>query len=1098
MENKNHILKRVVACVVVVFVAVTATIMSNITGLELPKWSEMFVTRASAVDKYTSGYYTYSVSNGKATITDVNDSISGSVTIPSKLGGYPVIGIGDSVFKECTGLTSVTIPDSVTSIGKEAFDECTGLKILIIGKSVTSIGDYAFSECSGLTKIYWNAGNVSKYGYNVFEYAGNGMDVIFGNSVKRIPNDAFSYTNICGFHESVDIKSVTIPNSVTSIGEDAFHGCTGLTSVTIGNSITSIGEGAFENCTGLKSVTIPNSVTSIGRYAFACTGLTSVTIPAGVTSIGTWAFGGCARLTKIYWNAERVHDLSGDDYEYDYYDVGIFSRAGSELKVVFGDNVKTIPAYAFGNCTGLQSVTIGKSITSIGACAFRTCTGLTSVTIPDNVRSIDWNAFGKCTRLKSVTIGKGVKSIGEEAFLGCTGLKSVNISDLSAWIKIVFGDCYSNPLYYGAKLYINGKLATNIIIPDGITSIRDCAFSGYTGLKSVTIGKSVKNIGNRAFYACSGLTSVTIPDSVTSIGHYTFYKCTGLKSVTIGKNLKKIGGYVFNKCTGLTRINWNAEKVHGMCFIDYDDYCIDVFGGAGTAGDGIQVVFGDSVKMIPDYMFDIDGDSKRPKIKTVTIGKNVKYIGDEAFYDCTGLTSVTIPDSVTKIGSKAFGGFNAQIKFTGKPPVFSSDTFSGLKGTVLYPYKISEWKSAIKSKYGGQFTWVCYSKGKLTELKIKSMPKKTVYYQGQTANYSGLSLSAKWSDGFSAVITPDSKIYDVTISGFSSKTPGLKTVTATVGGKSVKFRLGVHKLNTFTESKSKYPESAHNYANNLKETKTYKCTNALRLVVTFSNKTYVEKDGDYIYVNGTRYTENQLAGKTITIKGDTLTVKLVSDDYGRGYGYSIDKIVVTRVEHINKTRITPATATKDGTVVTACEACGKVAKKAVIYKASSVRLSRTAYTYNGKIQKPTVTVKNSKGSTLKNGTHYTVTYSSGCKNPGKYAVKITFKGYYTGTKTLYFTIAPATPTLTVTAGAKKAALKWNKQVGATGYVVYMATSKTGKYSRIAVLKGNSAVSYTKTGLTTGKTYYFKVAAYTTSGGSNIYSSFSAVKGIKVK
>ncbi|MGN1443690.1 MAG: leucine-rich repeat protein, partial [Acutalibacteraceae bacterium] len=572
--------------------------------------------------------------------------------------------------------------------------------------------------------------------------------------------------------------------------------------------------------------------------------------------------------------------------------------------------------------------------------------------------------------------------------------------------------------------------------------------------------------------------------SVTNIGLAAFEDCTDLKSVTIGKNVKSIGYYAFGGCSKLEIINWTAVNV---------SECGRVFEYAGTNGAGIKVVFGDNVKTIPASAFEYCTG-----LKSITIPNSVTSIGYSAFENCTGLTSVTIPDSVKKIGSEAFSGCNIQIKFTGKPPAFSSNTFSGLKGTVLYPYKINEWKSVIKSKYGGQFTWVCYSKGKVTELKVKSMPKKTVYYQGQTANYSGLSLSAKWSDGFSAVITPDSKIYDVTISGFSSKTPGLKTVTATVGGKSVKFRLGVHKLNTFTGKKSKYPESAHNYANNLNETKTYKCTNAIKLVVTFSNKTYVEKDGDYIYVNGTKYTGNQLAGKTITIKGDTLTVKLVSDDYGRGYGYSIDKIVITRVEHVNKTKITPATTAKDGTVVTACEACGKVAKKAVIYKASSVKLSKTAYTYNGKVQKPTVTVKDSKGATLKNGTDYTVTYSSGCKTPGKYAVKVTFKGNYSGSKKLYFTIAPTAPTLTVTAGAKKATLKWNKQTGATGYVVYMATSQNGKYTKVAAVKGNTAVSYTKTGLTTGKIYYFKVAAYTTSGKSNIYSAFSPVKAVKVK
>ena len=253
---------------------------------------------------------------------------------------------------------------------------------------------------------------------------------------------------------------------------------------------------------------------------------------------------------------------------------------------------------------------------------------------------------------------------------------------------------------------------------------------------------------------------------------------------------------------------------------------------------------------------------------------------------------------------------------------------------------------------------------------------------------------------------------------------------------------------------------------------------------------------------------------------------------------------------------------------------------------SSCTLSATKYVYDGKVKTPTVIVKNSSGATLKNGTDYTVTYASGRKNIGRYSVKVTYKGNYSGSKTLAFDIVPAatkgiavaqtansikaawkavsgitgyqvalykgskliksvitsgtnytftslasgttykvivkayktvngknfwsasksrttatkpgTPTLTVTAGTKKASLKWNKQTGATGYVVYMATSKTGKYSKIATLKGNSAVSFTKTGLTKGRTYYFKVAAYKTVGSTTLYGSFSAVKAVKVK
>ena len=206
---------------------------------------------------------------------------------------------------------------------------------------------------------------------------------------------------------------------------------------------------------------------------------------------------------------------------------------------------------------------------------------------------------------------------------------------------------------------------------------------------------------------------------------------------------------------------------------------------------------------------------------------------------------------------------------------------------------------------------------------------------------------------------------------------------------------------------------------------------------------------------------------------------------------------VSALGHKYKTATTKATTSKNGKTVTACTVCGKVKKTTVIYKASSVKLSKTSYTYNGKAQKPTVTVKTSNGTKLKEGRDYTVKYQSGRKTPGKYTVTVTFKGNYSGKKTLTFTIAPKAPTLKVKAGAKKATLSWNKQTGATGYTVYMATSKNGKYKKLTTLKGNK-LSYTKTGLTKGKTYYFKVAAYTTSGKTQITGAYSSVKSVKVK
>lgn len=163
-----------------------------------------------------------------------------------------------------------------------------------------------------------------------------------------------------------------------------------------------------------------------------------------------------------------------------------------------------------------------------------------------------------------------------------------------------------------------------------------------------------------------------------------------------------------------------------------------------------------------------------------------------------------------------------------------------------------------------------------------------------------------------------------------------------------------------------------------------------------------------------------------------------------------------------------------------------------------MKLSKTSYTYNGKTQKPKVVVKNSKGKALTEGKDYTVKYPKGMKNPGTYTVTVTFKGNYSGKKTLTFTIAPKAPTLKVKAGAKKATLSWNKQTGSSGYVVYIATSKNGKYKKLATVKGGSKTSYTAAKLTKGKTVYFKVVSYTASGKTTVRSAYSKPVGAKIK
>ena len=449
-----------------------------------------------------------------------------SIVIPNG-----VTSIEHAAFEKCSGLTSIIIPEGVTSIGSEAFRECKKITSITIPKSLKSIGQMAFVDCYFLSSVYisdmkaWCNISINGQFATPFHEADhlflNGVeikDLVIPEGVTTISNYSFSH---CSF-----LSSLSIPNSVTSIGSSAFSECSGLTSVTIPGSVTTIGSFAFSGCSGLTTLTIPRSVTTIGSSAFSSSGLTSLTIPGSVTSIGSGAFSNCKEL----------------------------------ISVTLPENLTALEGSTFYGCKKLSSITIPEKVTSIGDSDFNGCNGLTSVTIPDNVTTIGAEAFENCSSLKSINIPKSVTSIGYMAFQNCNSLTSVIISDLKAWCGIEFKTEYSNPLSIVKKLIINDVEVKDLVIPEGVTSLGNYAFTGCNGLTSVTIPDGV-TLGEGVFMECSGLTSVSIPDNVIFNGAVIFAGCSSLKAINLPSSLINVPPLLLAGCSSLESITIPANVV---------------------------------------------------------------------------------------------------------------------------------------------------------------------------------------------------------------------------------------------------------------------------------------------------------------------------------------------------------------------------------------------------------------------------------------------------------------------------------------------------------------------------------------------------------
>lgn len=487
-----------------------------------------------------NGYllYAWSDVNNTAVVTGVSDSqaISGDLVIPGTLTRnnktYTVYGINEEALKDCVNLTSVTIPATVHNIGNKAFQNCTGITSIVIGKNVKTIGSTPFYGCSSLTEIIYGAVNCQNVSTDIWENtSAMGKTLTIKNSVQTIP--AYCFNGLQGLNEA----TVTIPDKVTSIGDEAFRNCD-LKGVSIGSGMTTIGISAFEY-SGLESVDVPSNVKNIERYAFR----------------------GCESLISAnVWGAEIIS-------------VGMFKDCTALTSFDVKSPTKMINSDAFANCTSLATVTTAgyaSNLTTIGQEAFTGCTALTAIDIPNSVTTIRDYAFAGDNALETVTFGTGLQSVGFAAFYYCYSLESVTFNATHC-------NSFSSKVWEGT-----GNDAKTLTIGTNVNVIPSRAFENLKGFSNITLPNGLTEINYNAFNGCS-LTSVTIPNNVTRIGSEAFQNCP-LTTLSIGSKVNRIGSDAFNGDSNylqtITSYNTTPPNIDGPTFHDdaYTNATLKVLG----------------------------------------------------------------------------------------------------------------------------------------------------------------------------------------------------------------------------------------------------------------------------------------------------------------------------------------------------------------------------------------------------------------------------------------------------------------------------------------------------------------------------------------
>ena len=831
------------------------------------------------------------------TVTDISVSaFEGCINLEQVKFSKNLTSIGASAFAGCKRLVNLDIPDSVSDIGNCAFDGCSNITSVHLPNQLYCMGSSAFRNCEALTQIIIPKKMKKLHTYVNYTYYHGPFQgckelnlVKFEDGITSIPEYLFL--------DCEGIKTIEIPDTVTSISVSSFEGCTKLENVIFNDNLVEIGASAFAGCDSLIKVNIPDSVTIIGNKAFQnCTSLKEVELSKKLYSIGSSAFMNCAALTFI--EIPKTLKKMGTYVWYTYYH-GPFQGCESLSKAKIDDGTKNVLQYLFMDCNGLEEIEFPDSVECIEQYAFENCTHLQKVTFSNNLKTIDKNAFSNCTSLENVVIPMGCKTLGDSVLQNCVSLREAYIGDSVDSIgTAIFSGCTKLERVHIPNIrqnivdsmFYNCISLKEINLPETLIAIRSSAFYNCDSLSEMALPKNVQIIESNAFYDCDGITKLVIPDSVTSIGNNAFNSCELLSDVSLG--------------TGLTAI---SEGCFANC----------------------------------------------PSLKEIVLPYRIQTINAKAFNACTALTDVTIPRSVTTIGSQVFSypakmtiygisGTYAEtyandngIKFVNKEIKASRVSLNKEEVTLSEGTSTRLLLSVMPSNFTDQVTWktadaevaTIEEDGTLhanaigfTTIKVivgnaEAICKVTVVQPVTSISILGnyeilmesgdekkLTATVYPQNAFNKEIRWESSDESVVSASQTGEIKALKkgsariTVTALDGSECSDY-VDVTVTNNCIYAKSvEEMQSPHPYEVDSSDKWVYTLNGASKTYVTFDARTEVEDGFDYIYLYDKnksqvgKYTGKELAGKTVSVDGDTVIVQLISDDAGIAYGFSVSQI----------------------------------------------------------------------------------------------------------------------------------------------------------------------------------------------------------------